>query len=76
MAKSIFDMDKSARRKFTTMMDPALSNALKMEAVKQGTSVADLLEDILRYRLPKIGKDRCPEMANDVLNVLKRYVDM
>ncbi len=35
------------RKKFTTMMRPDMSQQLKLEALQQGKSAADLLEEIL-----------------------------
>lgn len=41
------DNPKAYRRKFTTMLDPELSNRLKVEAIQQSKTAADLLEEIL-----------------------------
>jgi predicted HicB family RNase H-like nuclease len=42
---------KAYRKKFTTMVDPALSKRLKMEALQREISVADILEEIIKNHL-------------------------
>jgi len=45
------DPNKSKRKKFTTMVNPSLSQKLKIKAVKAGVTVADLLEDMIKKNL-------------------------
>lgn len=40
-------IDKSTRAKFTTMIHPVLSKALKMKALQKDVSAADYLEQLL-----------------------------
>lgn len=47
------DANKALRKKYTTMVNPMLSTALKMEAAFQQKSAADLLEEILYIHLDK-----------------------
>lgn len=41
------------KKKFTTTIDERLLKAIKIQAIKEGRSVSDIIEDLLRKYLDK-----------------------
>ena len=41
------------KKKFTTTIDEDLLKAIKIQAIKEGRSVSDIIEDLLRQYLDK-----------------------
>jgi len=41
------------KKKFTTTIDESLLKAIKIQAIKEGRSVSDIIEDLLRKYLDK-----------------------
>ena len=42
------DAIKSLRKKYTTMLNPSLMKRLKMKAIEEGKTAADVLENLLK----------------------------
>lgn len=44
-------MDKTNRKNVTIRLDPSIAESIKIQAIKEGRSVSDIIEDLLRKYL-------------------------